>query len=106
MLRRLIRQEKLLMASTTTTTQKLNTFLTRPLRDCALTDVPGVGPVGHAKLVDASEIRTPEQLLGQFMLLGPERMRRWLEDAVEIRGQEAQRISDALSAKADRVLCV
>ena len=103
MLRRLIRHPTARMDAANTTTKKLDAFLTRPLRECALTDVPGVGEVAHAKLVAASEIRTAEQLLGQFMLLGSERMLNWLKDAGEIRTQEALRINEALAAKADRV---
>ena len=88
------------------TTQKLNTFLSRPLRDCALREVPGVGEVAHAKIVAASEIDTAEKLIGQFLLLGRERSQLWLRDACGVRSQEAQRITDALQSKTERLVCV
>ena len=88
------------------TTQKLNTFLSRPLRDCALREVPGVGEVAHDKIVAASEIDTAEKLIGQFLLLGRERSQLWLRDACGVRSQEAQRITDALQSKTERLVCV
>jgi hypothetical protein len=53
----------------TTTTQKNSNFQSTPLQDVvALTDVPGVGPKSKEKLEEAN-IKTPVQLMGQFMVI-------------------------------------
>jgi hypothetical protein len=87
-----------------TTTKKRDAFLSRPLCDCALRDVPGVGETAHDKLVQW--VQTPQQLLGHFMLHGPEATLRWLQDDCAIRAQEANRINDALALKAARLALV
>jgi hypothetical protein len=87
-----------------TTTHKLNAFLSRPLRDCALCDVPGVGAVALSKLAAAPErIGTAEQLLGYFMTNGQENTMRWMRIDCGIRTQEAKRITDALASKSARL---
>ena len=65
-----------------------------------------MGEVAHAKIVAASEIDTAEKLIGQFLLLGRERSQLWLRDACGVRSQEAQRITDALQSKTERLVCV
>jgi hypothetical protein len=49
------------------TTKKFNTFVSRPLQDCTLSDVPGVGVSTLHKLV-AAGINTPEKLIGMYFM--------------------------------------
>jgi hypothetical protein len=91
----------------TTTTLKLETFLSRPLRDCSLRDVPGVGEVVHG-LLQVADIDTAEKLMGQFLLLGRDsaRMADWLHDACQVRVQEARKVAEALHAKGVRLVLI
>ena len=53
----------------TTTTQKNTNFQSTPLQDVkAITDMPGVGDKSAEKLEEAN-IKTPVQLMGQFMVV-------------------------------------
>jgi hypothetical protein len=85
---------------TTTTTKKFNSFISRPLQDCALNDVPGVGKSSSSKL-QSSGLDTPEKLMGLYLVSDrdPEKMKRWLIDHCTIRAQEARKISDAFDKK-------
>jgi len=91
-------------AITTTTTLKMNNFLSRPLRDATLSDVPGVGPATLAKL-KAANIETATQLVGHFLLTGSDTAvtSRWLKDACEVRETEAVKVAEALHTKAGRI---
>jgi hypothetical protein len=82
------------------TTKKFNSFISRPLQDCMLSDVPGVGEKSLHKLLDAG-INTPDKLIGMFFMNNrdPEQMRRWLTTVCAIRSQEAEKISEALERK-------
>ena len=86
-------------ATITTTTKKQNTFISTPLQDCALHDVPGVGDVAHARLVGAG-VETAEQLVGHFLVSkrDPQAMTQWLL-AAGVRVQEVNRIVAALEKK-------
>ena len=88
----------------TTTTLKMNNFLSRPLRDTTLSDVPGVGPATLAKLKSAN-IETAAQLVGHFLLTGSDAAVtcRWLKDACEVRETEAVKVAEALQSKAARI---
>jgi hypothetical protein len=92
---------------TTTTTKKQNTFLSTPLQDSTLHDVPGVGPASHAQLTEAG-VRSAQQLVGQFLVCDCDRdaMARWLADGVGLRVQEAGRIVDAVERKAKAMVTV
>jgi hypothetical protein len=83
------------------TTKKFNDFMSRPLQDCDIKNVPGVGPVALGKLKNAN-IDTAEKLVGHFLLLGrdPDKMTNWLQEVCDIRVQEGTKISDALHKKA------
>ena len=83
----------------TTTTKKQNTFLSTPLQDCTLHDIPGVGDVSHARLVGAG-VETAEQLMGHFLIgkRDPHAMTHWLL-AAGVRVQEVNRIVAALEKK-------
>lgn len=85
---------------TTTTTKKFNTFLSRPLQDCILDDVPGVGKSSSSKLISAG-IDTPEKLMGMYLVSNsdPMKMKQWLMETCTIRTQEAGKISDAIDKK-------
>ena len=87
-------------------TKKNNTFLSTPLQDCSLCDVPGVGEVSHARLLEAG-ISTPEQLVGHFLVCKRDHdaMTRWLV-ALGIRTQEAVKIATALERKGRAVVAV
>ena len=89
----------------TTTTKKYASFLSTPLRDVAsLSQVPGVGTVTLGKLM-TSGIKTPQQLVGQFMVLNKDTdsMIHWLRTACSVRSREADVIAEALLAKTERV---
>lgn len=85
-----------------TTTKKFNSFISRPLQDCTLSDVPGIGMSSLTKLLEA-KIETPEKLMGMFLLLSrdPQRMKQWLTLHCSIRAQEAGKISEALEKKSN-----
>ena len=82
------------------TSKKHSTFLSTPLQDCSLSDVPGVGEVARAKLIEAG-VATPEQLMGHFLISKRDHtiMAQWLM-ASGIRTQEAVKIASALDRKA------
>jgi hypothetical protein len=82
------------------TTKKFNSFIARPLKECTLDDVPGVGRTSLSKLLRAG-IDTPEKLVGMYFISNkdPENMKRWLMYACSIRAQEAGAISEALDKK-------
>ena len=82
------------------TTKKFNTFISRPLQDCSLSDVPGVGKSSLEKLF-ASNIDTPEKLMGMFLLSNsdPPKMKNWLVSSCLIRTREANTICEALHRK-------
>ena len=86
------------------TTLKLDNFLSKPLRDAALSSVPGVGPVTLAKLKSAN-IETATQLMGHFLLTGSDTVvtTRWLKEACEVRETEATKVAEALRSKAERI---
>jgi tRNA A22 N-methylase len=92
---------------TTTTTKKFNTFLSRPLQDCTLNDIPGVGPSSLSKLL-SSGMDTPEKLMGLYLISNsnPKNMKQWLMDKCKIRTQEAGKISDAVDKKSHGVMLV
>ena len=87
-------------APTTTTSKKFNTFLSRPLQDSALNEVPGVGHATLLKLTQAN-VDSTEKLIGMYLSNGrsQERMKHWLVSACSIRAQEAGKITDALDRK-------
>eukprot|EP00282_Hemiselmis_andersenii_P020008 CAMPEP_0172034652 /NCGR_PEP_ID=MMETSP1041-20130122/21135_1 /TAXON_ID=464988 /ORGANISM="Hemiselmis andersenii, Strain CCMP439" /LENGTH=108 /DNA_ID=CAMNT_0012691609 /DNA_START=34 /DNA_END=361 /DNA_ORIENTATION=- len=103
-----------------TTTKKFEQFQSRPLRDCLLKDVPGVGEVAENKLKDAN-IDDACKIVGHFrflryqgqwftssaaVLLGrdTDKMTQWLEDVCEIRKQEGKKIAEALAEKAEKIV--
>ena len=92
---------------TTTTTKKFNTFLSRPLQDCLLNDIPGVGPSSLAKLL-SSGMDTPEKLMGLYLISNsdPNEMKQWLTENCKLRTQEAGKISDALDKKSRGAMLV
>ena len=88
-----------------TTTKKRSSFLSTPLQAVSsLLQIPGVGPVTLERLTQ-SGILTPQQLVGQFMLLNrnPATMVSWLKHACSVGGREAKAISEALFAKTERM---
>ena len=91
--------------TTTTTTKKQTTFLSTPLQDSTLHDVPGVGPVSHAQLTEAG-VRSAQQLVGQFLVMDCDReaMAQWLADGVGVRAQEVGKIVNAVEKKAKAVV--
>jgi hypothetical protein len=93
--------------ATTTTSKKFNTFLSRPLQDCELNDVPGVGQATLLKLLQNS-MDTPEKLMGAYLLntRNAEKMQRWLISNCGLRMQEARKIAEALDRKAhSQMMC-
>ena len=90
----------------THTSKKQNTFLSTPLQDCSLSDVPGVGEVARAKLIEAG-VGTPEQLMGHFLISKRNHttMAQWLMVS-GIRTQEAVKIASALDRKAAATVAV
>ena len=93
------------MVATNTTTKKFNTFISRPLQDCSLNDIPGVGKTSLAKLLDA-QMDTPEKLMGLFLVSSrdTQRMKHWLVSNCSIRAQEAVKISEALERKSQSAM--
>jgi hypothetical protein len=87
------------------TTKKFDDFMSRPLQDCDIKNVPGVGDVALAKLKDAN-IDTAEKLIGHFLLLGrdTDKMSQWLKDVCEVRSQESGKIAEALQKKAAKIV--
>ena len=93
--------------ATNTTSKKFNTFLSRPLQDCELNDVPGVGQATLLKLLQNS-MDTPEKLMGAYLLntRDTEKMQRWLISHCGLRMQEARKIAEALDRKAhSQMMC-
>ena len=88
------------MAPTQTTTFKSKRFMSTPLRDCELKEVPGVGPVTLQKLKD-HKIDTAHKLVGHFLAMGKngDKMEKWLEDKCEVGKREAKMIVNAIDAK-------
>jgi hypothetical protein len=88
------------MATTINNTKKFNSFISRPLQDCSLSDVPGVGKSTLEKLF-AANIDTPEKLMGMFLMSGRDakKIKDWLTSVCCIRAQEASRMSEALDRK-------
>jgi hypothetical protein len=89
-----------------TTTKKHNTFMSTPLQDCHLSDVPGAGDVACAKLIEAG-VCTPEQLMGHFLISNRNHstMTQWLV-ASGVRAQEAAKIATALDRKGRATVAV
>ena len=87
------------------TTKKFDDFMSRPLQDCDIKNVPGVGEVVLGKLKDAN-IDTAEKLVGHFLLLGrdADKMTQWLKDVCEVRSQEAVKVSEALEKNAAKIV--
>ncbi len=83
-----------------TTTKKFNTFLSRPLQDCSISDIPGVGISSLAKLLETG-IDSPEKLMGMYLVHGrdTQKTKHWLISNCSIRAQEAGKISAALDRK-------
>lgn len=90
----------------TNTSKKHNTFLSTPLQDCSLSDVPGVGDVARAKLIEAG-VCTPEQLMGHFLISKRDHaaMTQLLIGS-GIRTQEATKIASALESKGAATVAV
>ena len=87
--------------ATNTTSKKFNTFISRPLQDSVLNDIPGVGQTSLLKLLQ-NKMDTPEKLMGVYLLnsRSPERMKHWLISNCSLRSQEASKISEAMDKKA------
>jgi len=81
-------------------------FLSTPLQDIPVDQVPGVGDKTLPKL-HKSDIWSAEALFGYFLLVGrnEERFRQWLKDDIDVHGSAAKNMHDAMRDKAD-VLCV
>ena len=80
--------------------------MSTPLQDCHLSDVPGVGEVACAKLIEAG-VGTPEQLMGHFLISNRNysTMTQWLI-ASGVRAQEAAKIAAALDRKGRATVAV
>ncbi len=91
--------------TTVTTTKKFNSFIARPLQDCSLSDIPGVGKSSLNKLLEV-KVDTPEKLMGVYLVHSrdPQRMKHWLVSHCSIRAQEAGKISDAIDRKSQPVV--
>ena len=87
------------------TTKKFDDFLAKPLQDCDIKDVPGVGPTSLTKLKTAT-IDTAMKLMGHYLTTGSDvdKMTEFLEVVCDIRKQEGAKISDALQKKAARIV--
>ena len=90
----------------TTTTKKQASFLSTPLQDTALHDVPGIGSVSHTHLTNAG-VGTSQQLMGHFLIMNRDvdAMARWLQ-AAGVRAQEVGKIVDALERKGRATVAV
>ena len=94
-------------ASTMSTSVAHEYFMSTPLQDISLDQVPGVGDKTSPKLRAAS-ISSAEALFGYFLYVGrdEESFRDWLKaDRIGVHGATAKRLYDAMRDKAD-VLCV
>jgi hypothetical protein len=87
------------------TTKKFNSFISRPLQDCSITDIPGAGVSSVAKLIEAG-MDTPEKLMGVFLVScrDTETMKKWLVSACSLRAHEAGRIATALERKSQSLM--
>ena len=95
------------LTMTTTTTKKFNSFISRPLQDCTLGDIPGVGKSTLPKL-QCSGMDTPEKLMGLYLLSSrdPEKLKEWLIHTCGIRAQEAGKITEAFDSKSRGAMIV
>ena len=102
-----MRSFHIVIMTTLTTTKKFNTFISRPLQDCDLLDIPGIGKCSHGKLV-SSGMDTPEKLMGLYLVSArnPEKMKHWLVSNCSIRAQEAGKISEAMDRKSQGAMVV
>ena len=94
-------------ASTMSTSVAHEYFMSTPLQDISLDQVPGVGDKTSPKL-RAARISKAEALFGYFLYVGrdEESFRDWLKaDRIGVHGATAKRLYDAMRDKAD-VLCV
>ena len=90
---------------TESNTKKFNTFISRPLQDCSLSDIPGIGMSTLAKLIEA-DIDTPEKLMGVYFISSrnSQKMKEWLVSVCSLRAQEAGKISEALDRKSQSAM--
>ena len=90
---------------TESNTKKFNTFISRPLQDCSLSDIPGIGMSTLAKLLEA-DIDTPEKLMGVYFISSrnSQKMKEWLVSVCSLRAQEAGKISEALDRKSQSAM--
>lgn len=88
----------------TSTSVALEYFLSTPLQDIALTDVPGVGEAS-LKVLFRQNIRTTEQLFGYFLYLGRKEhaVRAFLRDIIGLQGAQAKQVYDSMTSKAQSV---
>ena len=94
------------MASTTTT-KKFNTFISRPLQDSSIRDIPGVGTCSLTKLLEMN-IDSPEKLMGMYLMSNRDRqkMKNWIISSCSIRAQEAEKITNAIEKKSEPMMKV
>ncbi len=80
-----------------------NEFISTPLQDCEITDVPGLEHRAVEKLKEAN-IDTAEKLIVQYLILGRDvdTMADWLMEVCDIRSKEAGKICDVLDRKAEK----
>lgn len=87
-------------------TQAFERFLSTPLQDIALKDVPGVGPK-TLQVLDRKNVKTAQQLFGYFLYKErhEDDVRTFLKE-VGLQGSVAKRLYDSMVTKADRVVAM
>jgi len=91
-------------STATTSSVALKYFLSTPLQDIALKDVPGVGKES-LKVLLRKDFRATEQLFGYFLYLGRREhdVRAFLRDTIGLQGAQAKQVYDSLASKARSV---
>ena len=82
-------------------TNKLQNFLSKPLQDLDIKDMPGVGTATLKKMEDA-EIGTVEQLFGYFLYSGDD-FEDWLRKSCGVKPYIARKIVENMQEKAEKV---
>ena len=90
--------------SQSTISHAVEQFLSTPLQDIALADVPAVGPK-TLRALERHNIKTAEQLFGYFLYQErhEDAVRGFLRDDMGLHGATVKRLYDSMITKADRL---
>ncbi len=81
-------------------------FQTTVLGNLDLTDVPGIDKNMAQDMKFHTQVQTPLQLMGMFMLFGcdKKKMKAWLFESLNMEKTDADKVTESLEAKANQIL--